>query len=105
MGDIRLKQVLGNGKFGDLNVGAVLIIPEGFQLAPPDRQSKRIIAITQGLYYQPYSRRYKNILVVGPVPGKTYQRITYPIIAPDPTLQRKVNDGKFVIYWGGNRGR
>ena len=34
--DMQVKQVLGNGKKGALNVGAVLILPEGFELAPPD---------------------------------------------------------------------
>ncbi|KAJ6381940.1 hypothetical protein OIU77_030571 [Salix suchowensis] len=34
-----VKQVLANGKKGALNVGAVLILPEGFELAPPDRIS------------------------------------------------------------------
>ncbi|XLR69361.1 hypothetical protein S83_020033, partial [Arachis hypogaea] len=33
--DMQIKQVLGNGKKGALNVGAVLILPEGFELAPP----------------------------------------------------------------------
>ncbi|MBO0160133.1 hypothetical protein J0675_24645, partial [Vibrio parahaemolyticus] len=37
--DIQLNQVLANGKKGALNVGAVLILPEGFELAPPDRIS------------------------------------------------------------------
>ena len=35
--DQQIKQVLGNGKKGPLNVGAVFILPEGFELAPPDR--------------------------------------------------------------------
>lgn len=35
--DQQLKQVQANGKKGDLNVGMVLILPEGFELAPPDR--------------------------------------------------------------------
>merc|ERR1711907_552653 len=35
--DQQVKQVLGNGKSGELNVGAVLLLPGGFQLAPPDR--------------------------------------------------------------------
>merc|ERR1712134_98593 len=39
--ELRLKQVLGDGKLGNLNVGAVLMLPEGFQLAPPDRLSRR----------------------------------------------------------------
>ncbi|PPR83762.1 hypothetical protein GOBAR_AA36951 [Gossypium barbadense] len=34
--DMQLKQVLANGKKGALNVGAILILPEGFELAPPD---------------------------------------------------------------------
>ncbi|WZY99200.1 hypothetical protein YC2023_071529 [Brassica napus] len=33
--DMQLKQVLANGKKGALNVGAVLILPEGFELASP----------------------------------------------------------------------
>ena len=35
--DTQVKQVLANGKQGGLNVGAVLILPEGFELAPSDR--------------------------------------------------------------------
>ncbi|MFQ6636465.1 hypothetical protein Gotur_012553, partial [Gossypium turneri] len=35
--DMQLKQVLANGKKGALNVGVVLILPEGFELAPLDR--------------------------------------------------------------------
>ena len=36
-----LKQILGDGKFGNLNVGTVLILPEGFQLVPLNYLSKR----------------------------------------------------------------
>jgi len=35
--DEQLKQVQANGKKGALNIGAVLILPEGFELAPADR--------------------------------------------------------------------
>ncbi|MFQ6630566.1 hypothetical protein Gotur_009767 [Gossypium turneri] len=34
---MQLKQVFANGKKGALNMGVVLILPEGFELAPPDR--------------------------------------------------------------------
>ncbi|KAL2922383.1 Cytochrome f [Bienertia sinuspersici] len=37
--DMQLKQVLANGKKGGFNVGAVLILPEEFELAPPNRIS------------------------------------------------------------------
>ncbi|MFQ6630567.1 hypothetical protein Gotur_009767 [Gossypium turneri] len=36
---MQLKQVFANGKKGALNMGVVLILPEGFELAPPDRIS------------------------------------------------------------------
>nr|AFK42279.1 unknown [Lotus japonicus] len=39
---MQVKQVLANGKRGALNVGAVLILPEGFELAPTDRISPEI---------------------------------------------------------------
>merc|ERR1712087_364776 len=37
--DTSVKQVTANGKPGSLNVGSVLILPEGFKLAPKDRLS------------------------------------------------------------------
>ncbi|CAM9694387.1 unnamed protein product, partial [Heterosigma akashiwo] len=35
--DNNSKQILANGKLGGLNVGAVVILPEGFKLAPKDQ--------------------------------------------------------------------
>jgi apocytochrome f len=103
--DQQVKQVLGNGKSGDLNVGAVLILPGGFQLAPPDRIPREMKNRVGKLYFQPYSSEQKNILVVGPVPGKQYQSITFPILAPDPEVEKEVNYLKYPVYLGGNRGR
>ena len=40
--DQQVTQVLGNGKKGGLNVGAVVILPEGFSLAPPERISEEM---------------------------------------------------------------
>ncbi|KAL4191209.1 hypothetical protein AMTRI_Chr07g28650 [Amborella trichopoda] len=40
--DMQLKQVLANDKKGGLNVGVVLILPNGFELAPPDRLSPKM---------------------------------------------------------------
>ncbi|CAI8616260.1 unnamed protein product [Vicia faba] len=40
--DMQVKQVLANGKKGALNVGVVLILPEGFELAPPYSLSPEI---------------------------------------------------------------
>ena len=103
--DKRVKQVLRNGKPGDLNVGAVLILPNNFQLAPSERIPAEVKRQTEKLFFQPYSPEDKNILVVGPVPGKKYQDIIFPILAPDPESNKRVNYLKYSVYFGGNRGR
>lgn len=103
--DQQVKQVLGNGKKGPLNVGAVLILPEGFQIAPPERISDELKAKVNNLYFQPYSEDKKNIIVVGPVPGKTYSEMTFPILSPDPSTNKDVYFLKYPLYLGGNRGR
>ena len=103
--DQQVKQVLANGKKGDLNVGMVLILPEGFELAPADRVPEEIKAKVGNLYYQPYSPEKKNILVVGPVPGNKYSEMVIPILSPDPATNKNVNYLKYPIYVGGKRGR
>merc|ERR1711907_867556 len=40
--DTSIKQVQGNGKRGPLNIGSVLILPEGFKLAPKERLSMKL---------------------------------------------------------------
>lgn len=101
--DLGVKQVIGNGKLGDLNVGAVLVLPNNFQLAPLDRLITQIKA--QKLYFQPYSREQKNILVIGPIPGNTYQKMNFPIVVPNPNVEKVVRYNKYPVYVGGNRGR
>jgi len=103
--DLQVKQVLGNGKKGALNVGAVLILPEGFTVAPEERISDELKTEINNLYFTPYSEDRKNIVVVGPVPGKTYQELVFPILAPDPAVDNTINYLKYPIYLGGNRGR
>nr|YP_009184973.1 apocytochrome f of cytochrome b6/f complex [Hafniomonas laevis]ALO63031.1 apocytochrome f of cytochrome b6/f complex [Hafniomonas laevis] len=103
--DLQTKQVLANGKKGDLNVGMVLMLPEGFELAPADRIPEEMKQKVGNLYYQPYSPDKKNILVVGPVPGKNYQEMVIPVLSPDPATNKNVNYLKYPLYLGGNRGR
>ncbi|TYG40295.1 hypothetical protein ES288_D12G081600v1 [Gossypium darwinii] len=103
--DMQLKQVLANGKKGALNVGAVLILPERFELAPPDRISPKMKEKISNLSFQNYRPTKKNILVIGPVPGKKYSEITFPILSPDPASNKDVHFLKYPIYVGGNRGR
>lgn len=103
--DQQVKQVLANGKKGDLNVGMVLYLPEGFELAPADRIPEEMKKKVGNLYYQPYSPTKKNILVVGPVPGKLYSKMVIPVLSPDPATNKEVSYLKYPIYVGGNRGR
>lgn len=103
--DQQVKQVLANGKKGDLNVGAVLVLPEGFELAPRDRISPELKKKVNKLFFQPYSQDQKNILVVGPVPGNKYQEMVFPILSPDPSKNKNISYLKYPIYVGGNRGR
>ena len=103
--DQQVKQVLANGKKGDLNVGAVLVLPEGFELAPKARISPELKKRVNKLFFQPYSQDQKNILVVGPVPGSKYQEMVFPILSPDPSKNKNISYLKYPIYVGGNRGR
>ena len=103
--DIKNKQILGNGKQGPLNVGAVLILPDGFKLAPKNLVPTELKEKTKNIYIQPYSTSKSNILVVGPIPGDKNQEITFPILSPDPSKDKNVHFLKYPIYVGGNRGR
>lgn len=99
------KQVLANGKKGDLNVGFVLILPEGFELAPAERIPEEMKKKVGNVYYSPYSPTKKNIIVVGPLPGKKYSELVVPILSPDPAKNKDVSYLKYPIYLGANRGR
>ncbi|MBA0813687.1 hypothetical protein Gohar_027516 [Gossypium harknessii] len=52
-----------------LNVGAILILPEGFELASPDCISPEMKEKIGNLPFQNYRPTKKNILVIGSVPG------------------------------------
>ena len=103
--DLSVKQVTGDGTRGPLNVGAVLILPEGFTLAPKDRLSEELKEETKGLTISPYSATKPNILVIGPIPGDKHQKIVFPILAPNPAENKNVHFIKYPIYVGANRGR
>ncbi len=103
--DRSVKQVTAAGKRGPLNVGAVLILPEGFKLAPKNRLSEDIKQKTKGVFISPYSKEKSNILVVGPISGDKNQEIVFPVLSPDPAQDKTVNFLNYPIYLGGNRGR
>lgn len=99
------QQVLGDGSKGGLNVGAVLMLPDGFKLAPQDRIPEEMKEEIGSTFYMPYSDEHPNWLLVGPVPGEQYQEIIFPVLSPDPATDKSVNFGKYQVHVGGNRGR
>jgi apocytochrome f len=103
--DLTAKQVLGNGQKGGLNVGAIVLLPDGFKLAPKPRLDAELKAKMKGIYITPYSPTKENILVIGPIGGEKNQEIMFPILSPDPNKDKNVFFVKYPIYVGANRGR
>jgi len=103
--DTSVQQVAGDGSPTGLNVGAVVMLPEGFTLAPQDRLSDELKEETAGVYYTQYSDDQPNILLVGPLPGDQHQEIVFPILSPDPSTDSSIHFGKYQLHVGGNRGR
>ena len=103
--DTNVQQVGADGNRTGLNVGAVVMLPDGYTLAPQDRLSDELKEETEGIYYTQYSDDQPNILLVGPLPGDDHQEIVFPILAPDPKTDSSISYGKTQLHIGGNRGR
>jgi apocytochrome f len=103
--DLSRQQIGANGQKADLNVGGILILPKGFKLAPKNLISEEIKAKNKGVFISPYNTEYDNILVVGPIAGKTHQELIFPILSPDPEKNSNVKYLTYPMYGGGNRGR
>jgi apocytochrome f len=103
--DTTKKQVGANGKPADLNVGGILILPKGFKLAAKNQIPEAVKAKNKGVFISPYSTEFDNILVVGPIAGKTHQELIFPVVAPDPEKNSEIKYLTYPFYAGGNRGR
>merc|ERR1712151_99485 len=103
--DVSKKQIGANGKQADLNVGGILILPKGFKLASKNQIPAEVKAKNKGVFISPYSTELDNILVVGPIAGKTHQELIFPVVAPDPDKDSDVKYLTYPFYAGGNRGR
>jgi apocytochrome f len=103
--DTTKQQVGSNGKQADLNVGGILILPKGFKLAAKNQISDEIKAKNKGVFISPYSTEFDNILVVGPIAGKTHQKLIFPVVSPDPEKDSDIKYLTYPVYAGGNRGR
>jgi apocytochrome f len=103
--DHTVQQYAGDGSQTGLNIGAVVVLPEGFTMAPEDRIPEDIREEVSSMYIQPYSDEKPNILVVGPLSGDDYKELKFPILSPNPKEDKSVHFGKYLIDVGGNRGR
>jgi len=103
--DVNRQQINAAGKKADLNVGGIVILPNGFKLATGSQISKEVKAKNKGVFISPYSTDFDNILVVGPIAGKTHQELVFPVVAPDPQKNSDVKYLTYPLYAGGNRGR
>ena len=100
-----LQEIGADGSDVGLQVGAVVMLPDGFTLAPQDRWTDEIKEETEGVYFTQYSDEQPNILLVGPIPGDEHQEIVFPVLSPDPATDSNIHFGKYQIHVGGNRGR
>jgi apocytochrome f len=103
--DHNKQQVTADGSKAGLNIGAVLMLPEGFKIAPEDRIPEELKEKTQDIYYQPYSDDLENVVIVGPISGDEYSEIVFPVLSPDPATDKSVHFLKYAVHVGGNRGR
>lgn len=103
--DTKVQQVGADGSKVGLNVGAVLMLPEGFKIAPEDRIPEELKKEVGDVYFQPYGEGKDNVLLVGPLPGEQYQEIVFPILSPNPATDKNIHFGKYGVYLGANRGR
>ena len=103
--DVSQQQIGANGKKADLNVGGILILPKGFKLAAKSQIPAEVKAKNKGVFISPYSTELDNILVVGPIAGKTHQELIFPVVAPDPEKNSDIKYLTYPFYAGGNRGR
>lgn len=103
--DTNVQQVGADGSKVGLNVGAVLMLPEGFKIAPEDRIPEEMKEEVGDVYFQTYREDQENVLIVGPLPGEEHQEIVFPVLSPNPATDKNIHFGKYAVHVGGNRGR
>ena len=103
--DLDTQQIGADGSKVGLNVGAVLMLPDGFKIAPQDRIPEEMKEEIEGVFYQSYKEGDDNVVIVGPLPGEQYQEIVFPVLSPDPKTDKNINFGKYQVHLGANRGR
>lgn len=101
--DKNLKQVSSQGNKVGLNIGAILILPEDFTLAPIDRVPAPLKDKIKTLSFLPYNNTNKSTFLVGPVSGEKYDKLIFPALSPNYNMNTSFLTSS--VYVGGNRGR
>jgi apocytochrome f len=99
------KQLTSSGSLSPINVGSILILPDGFKIAPKQRFSAENKEKTKGVFIQAYNKEKPNILVVGPIARSKNPEIVFPVISPDPSVDKRAHFLNYPVYAAANRGR
>jgi apocytochrome f len=96
--DATVTQLAADGGRAYVLAGSVLVLPEGFQLAPDSRLARGQKDYVDNNYIQPYGSGKENILLAGPVQpdaGDTEAKFIFPILSPNLA---QGDQGKFLNY-------
>ncbi|MFM9157928.1 MAG: apocytochrome f, partial [Dolichospermum sp.] len=96
--DTSVQQVGADGSKVGLNVGAVLMLPQGFKIAPEDRIPEEMKAEVGDMTFTPYTDDKENVVIVGPLPGEEYQEIVFPVLSPNPATDKNIHFGKYSVH-------
>ena len=107
----RLRQLDSTGSLARVNIGALIIMPEGFRAAPKERITPCEKIASKGTYLQPFNRELDNIIVLGPIEssiGTSVRSILFPSISPASSLGGTTGRstlGSFSFFGAANLGR
>jgi len=106
--DATVTQLAADGGSAYILAGSVLVLPEGFQLAPEDRLIRGQKDYVDNNYIQPYSSEKKNILLAGPIQpddGDKEAKFVFPILSPNPAQGDQSKFLSYEVFAGLNIGR
>jgi apocytochrome f len=78
------KQLTSTASFSGVNLGCVVLVPDGFTLAPGSRLRGAEKLLTEGIYLQPFNDACSNTIVVGPIDCsalRTACSLDFPILS------------------------
>lgn len=77
-----------------LRLGAVIMLPDGFKIAPLDRWIESINFETTSNYFTKYNKE-KNNIIIGPLSLDTNKEIKLPLLSPK--INKNIKYGKYMI--------